>query len=182
MRIGGPQPVGGKGSTDVRRDSVHRPTPNPRQTSSPIFRCQECCSHCSPRWVRRFRFSPRNKRSWLYHNRDTSVSICSTDGTVTPMTTKHHAETPIESTRLRRVMGSALVTDSFGEARWMGVLENTRSLGDFKYKPFGLTPEPEVRHRLLKGTPPPSSRVCSTCFLTTGPRSRFGMFAHRPDF
>ena len=52
-------------------------------------------------------------------------------------------------------MGSALVTDSFGEARWMGVLENTRSLGDFKYKPFGLTPEPEVRHRLLKGTPSP---------------------------
>ena len=35
----------------------------------------------------------------------------------------------------------------------MGVLENTRSLGDFKYKPFGLTPEPEVRQKLLKGTP-----------------------------
>lgn len=49
-------------------------------------------------------------------------------------------------------MGSALVTDSFGEARWMGVLENTRSLGDFKYKPFGITPEPEVRQKLLKGT------------------------------
>ena len=72
------------------------------------------------------------------------------------MTTKHHAETPIESTRLRRVMGSALVTDSFGEARWMGVLENTRSLGDFKYKPFGVTPEPEVRQRLLKGPLLPS--------------------------
>jgi protein phosphatase PTC6 len=70
---------------------------------------------------------------------------------VTPMTTKHHAQTPVESTRLRRVMGSALVTDSFGEARWMGVLENTRSLGDFKYKRFGITPEPEVRERLLKG-------------------------------
>ena len=155
MRIGGPQLVRGKGSTDVRRDSVHRPTPNPRQTSSPILRRQKCCPHCRPRRVRRFRFSPHIKRSWLYHNRDTSVSICGIDGTVTPMTTKHHAETPIESTRLRRVMGSALVTDSFGEARWMGVLENTRSLGDFKYKPFGLTPEPEVRHRLLKGTPSP---------------------------
>jgi protein phosphatase PTC6 len=71
------------------------------------------------------------------------------------MTTKHHAETPVESTRLRRVMGSALVTDSFGEARWMGVLENTRSLGDFKYKPFGVTPEPEVRGKLLKGSFPP---------------------------
>lgn len=73
------------------------------------------------------------------------------------MTTKHHAGTPVESTRLRRVMGSALVTDSFGEARWMGVLENTRSLGDFKYKPFGVTPEPEVREKLLKGNPYPSS-------------------------
>ena len=98
------------------------------------------------------------------------------------MTTKHHAETPIESTRLRRVMGSALVTDSFGEARWMGVLENTRSLGDFKYKPFGVTPEPEVRSRLLKGTLPPLSRLSSIYFLITGSRFRFGMFAHRPDF
>jgi protein phosphatase PTC6 len=85
------------------------------------------------------------------------VSVCGTDGSVTPMTTKHHAGTPVESTRLRRVMGSALVTDSFGEARWMGVLENTRSLGDFKYKPFGVTPEPELREKLLKGIPYPSS-------------------------
>ena len=35
----------------------------------------------------------------------------------------------------------------------MGVLENTRSLGDFKYKSFGITPEPEVRDKLLKGNP-----------------------------
>lgn len=38
MRIGGPQLVRRKGSTDVRCDRVHRPTPNPRQTSSPILR------------------------------------------------------------------------------------------------------------------------------------------------
>ena len=94
---------------------------------------------------------PHIRCSLTDFNSDTSVAICSTDGTVTPMTTKHHAQTPVESTRLRRVMGSALVTDSFGEARWMGVLENTRSLGDFKYKRFGVTPEPEVRERLLKG-------------------------------
>ena len=37
----------------------------------------------------------------------------------------------------------------------MGVLENTRSLGDFKFKPFGVTPEPEVREKLLKGSPRP---------------------------
>ena len=98
------------------------------------------------------------------------------------MTTKHHAETPVESTRLRRVMGSALVTDSFGEGRWMGVLENTRSLGDFKYKPYGLTPEPEVREKLLKGNPHPPSRLIFVYFLTTGSRFRLGIFTYRPDF
>jgi protein phosphatase PTC6 len=82
------------------------------------------------------------------------------------MTTKHHAETPVESTRLRRVMGSALVTDSFGEARWMGVLENTRSLGDFKHKPFGVTPEPEVRGKLLKGNPLPGVFLLSSEYGT----------------
>lgn len=91
------------------------------------------------------------------HNRDTSVVICGSDGTVIQMTTKHHAGTPAESTRLRRVMGSTLVTDSFGEERWMGVLENTRSLGDFKFKQFGVTPEPGVRGKLLKGNHHPSS-------------------------
>lgn len=49
------------------------------------------------------------------------------------------------------MMGSSLVTDSFGEARWMGALENTRGLGDLKFKPFGVTPEPEVRSKFLKG-------------------------------
>ena len=27
----------------------------------------------------------------------------------------------------------------------------THSLGDLKFKPFGVTPEPEVRHMLLEG-------------------------------
>jgi protein phosphatase PTC6 len=67
------------------------------------------------------------------------------------MTTNHHADTPVESTRLRRMMGSSLITDSFGEARWMGALENTRGLGDLKFKPFGVTPEPEVRSKFLEG-------------------------------
>ncbi len=29
--------------------------------------------------------------------------------------------------------------------------DRVRSLGDLKYKPFGVTPEPEVRSKLLKG-------------------------------
>jgi protein phosphatase PTC6 len=33
----------------------------------------------------------------------------------------------------------------------MGVLQNTRSLGDLKWKPFGVTPEPTVRTKVLDG-------------------------------
>ena len=64
----------------------------------------------------------------------------------------------------------------------MGVLENTRSLGDFKYKPFGITPEPEVRQKLLKGTFNPPSCLVGSVFLNTGLWLRLGIFAHCPDF
>ncbi|KAI0694866.1 protein serine/threonine phosphatase 2C [Cytidiella melzeri] len=86
------------------------------------------------------------------HVGDTRVLLTLVDnGKVIPMTENHHADTRIEANRLRRSMGSGLILDSFGEARWMGVLENTRALGDLKFKPFGVTPEPEVRSRLLNG-------------------------------
>ncbi|KAI0830618.1 protein serine/threonine phosphatase 2C [Trametes gibbosa] len=84
------------------------------------------------------------------HVGDTRVLLTATDGTVTPMTEVHHAEARVESVRLRRMVG-ALTTDSFGEVRWMGALANTRCLGDLKFKPFGVTPEPEVRSMLLEG-------------------------------
>ena len=65
--------------------------------------------------------------SLILLSRDTRVLLTSTDGgKVTPMTENHHAETRVESIRLRRMMGSGLITDSFGEARWMGALANTR--------------------------------------------------------
>ena len=64
-----------------------------------------------------------------------------------------------------------MVTDSFGEARWMGALANTRSFGDSMYKcvearmfccgqmlslrplcrKAGVTAEPEVITQVLKG-------------------------------
>ncbi|KAK7059069.1 Protein phosphatase 2C 6 [Paramarasmius palmivorus] len=72
-------------------------------------------------------------------------------GKVVPMTENHHADARGESIRLRRMMGSSLITDSYGESRWMGALANTRGLGDLDYKKFGVTPEPEVRTRLLSG-------------------------------
>ncbi|KAI0800963.1 protein serine/threonine phosphatase 2C [Fomes fomentarius] len=85
------------------------------------------------------------------HVGDTRVLLTSTDaGRVTPLTENHHAEARVESVRLRRMMGG-LATDSFGEVRWMGALANTRCLGDLKFKPFGVTPEPEVRHLILEG-------------------------------
>lgn len=60
-------------------------------------------------------------------NRDTRVLLCSTDGGyVHRMTEVHHAEARGEAARLRRVGSSSLIMDSFGETRWMGVLENTR--------------------------------------------------------
>lgn len=66
------------------------------------------------------------------------------------MTEDHHADTRGEQARLRR-MGQGIVTDSFGETRYMGALANTRGFGDTKYKYFGMTPEPEIRTRRLKG-------------------------------
>ncbi|KAM5530698.1 hypothetical protein V8D89_015622 [Ganoderma adspersum] len=85
------------------------------------------------------------------HVGDTRVILTSTDGgRAKPLTENHHADARVESIRLRRMMGG-LTTDSFGEVRWMGALANTRCLGDLKFKPFGVTPEPEVRHMLLEG-------------------------------
>jgi hypothetical protein len=50
--------------------------------------------------------------------RDTRVLLCSTNGgQVVPMTENHHADALVEAIRLRRMMGSSLITDSFGESR-----------------------------------------------------------------
>lgn len=107
------------------------------------------------------------------------------------MTENHHADSRLESTRLRK-LGTGLVTDSFGEARyvlqfttfvlqsltpWASQMDGRsreyqrvsclRSktiadlvcsfsidrLGDEDYKPVGVTPEPEVKRRVLKGDP-----------------------------
>jgi len=86
------------------------------------------------------------------HVGDTRVLLSMTDnGKVLPMTENHHVDARVEAIRLRRTMGSRQAMDSFGEVRWMGALANTRSLGDLKYKRFGVTPEPEVRNILLDG-------------------------------
>ncbi|KAF9474097.1 protein serine/threonine phosphatase 2C [Pholiota conissans] len=97
-------------------------------------------------------FSAQKLALTVAHCGDTRVILCPTNGSSAfPMTESHHADSHIESIRLRRMMGSSLITDSYGESRWMGALANTRCLGDLRYKRFGITPEPEVRTKLLDG-------------------------------
>lgn len=61
------------------------------------------------------------------HLGDTKILLCNKKtGKVEPLTEQHHAETPLEASRLRRMGGGGLVLDSFGESRWMGAVENTR--------------------------------------------------------
>ncbi|KAG6336119.1 hypothetical protein ID866_2957, partial [Astraeus odoratus] len=97
-------------------------------------------------------FASRKLALTVAHCGDARVLLCSTNGGyVHPMSEDHHPDTPVEATRLRRMMGSSLITDSFGESRWMGALANTRAIGDLRYKPYGVTPEPEVRTKLLEG-------------------------------
>ena len=59
------------------------------------------------------------------HDRDTRAILCNTDATTQPLTANHHADERTEETRLRRV-GGGIITDSFGDTRWMGALANTR--------------------------------------------------------
>ncbi|KAF8349779.1 phosphatase 2C-like domain-containing protein [Amanita rubescens] len=98
-------------------------------------------------------FSAKTLALTVAHCGDTRVLLCSTaGGQVFPMTENHHPDARVESTRLRRMMGTSMVADSFGENRWMGALANTRCLGDLRWKKFGVTPEPEVRTKLLNGS------------------------------
>ncbi|KIK70867.1 hypothetical protein GYMLUDRAFT_147583 [Collybiopsis luxurians FD-317 M1] len=96
-------------------------------------------------------FSAKRLALTVAHCGDTRVLLCSTEGgKVHPMTETHHADARGESIRLRRMMGSSLITDSYGESRWMGALANTRGLGDLRFKKFGVTAEPEIRTKLLE--------------------------------
>ncbi|KAG6818034.1 hypothetical protein H0H87_009189 [Tephrocybe sp. NHM501043] len=88
------------------------------------------------------------------HCGDTRVLLCSVDaGRVVPMTETHHADAHVESIRLRRMMGASLITDSFGESSFKNInfFPSPPSLGDLRFKKFGVTPEPQVQNKLLNG-------------------------------
>lgn len=96
-------------------------------------------------------FSAQRVALTIAHVGDTRILLCpSHSGTACAMTENHRAEGRIESVRLRRMMGTGVIADSFGDVRWMGALENTRSLGDLKWKPWGVTAEPEVKTKLIE--------------------------------
>ncbi|ORX37257.1 phosphatase 2C-like domain-containing protein [Kockovaella imperatae] len=86
------------------------------------------------------------------HCGDTRVLLChAPTGKVVPLTERHHAEARVEAARLRRMGADNLIQDSFGESKWMGAIENTRGFGDGDWKSSGVTAEPEVISRVLKG-------------------------------
>lgn len=86
------------------------------------------------------------------HLGDTRALLCaSRSGRVEKLTEEHHPDSRVEADRLRRI-GTGVVTDSFGESRWGGALANTRGLGDAKFKKLGVTGEPQIAKRILKGT------------------------------
>ncbi|KAK8858752.1 hypothetical protein IAR55_002981 [Kwoniella newhampshirensis] len=88
----------------------------------------------------------------IAHCGDTRALLCHRPtGDVIPLTEKHHAESRVEASRLRRMGAGLLVSDSFGESRWMGVVENTRGFGDGEWKPSGVTVEPDVTTRVIDG-------------------------------
>ncbi|OXG10799.1 PP2Cc protein phosphatase [Cryptococcus neoformans Tu259-1] len=88
----------------------------------------------------------------IAHCGDTRVLLCNrSTGLVAPLTERHHAESRIEASRLRRMGAGLLVSDSYGESRWMGAVENTRGFGDGRWKPSGVTVEPQVETRVIDG-------------------------------
>jgi len=87
----------------------------------------------------------------IAHVGDTRAILCaSRTGRIQPLTEAHHADSRVESDRLRRV-GTGLVTDSFGESRWGGALANTRCIGDRSFKRLGVTGEPDIIKRVIQG-------------------------------
>ncbi|PWY97843.1 protein serine/threonine phosphatase 2C [Testicularia cyperi] len=96
-------------------------------------------------------YSARYVGLYVAHVGDTRVLMCSaSDGRAIPLTSYHHPDDRAESERLRK-MGAGMITDSFGEARWMGALANTRSFGDSRFKRVGITSEPEIFSQVIPG-------------------------------
>ncbi|AOA60743.1 Mitochondrial type 2C protein phosphatase (PP2C) [Komagataella phaffii CBS 7435] len=82
------------------------------------------------------------------HVGDTRVVLCDKNGLAHPLTHSHHPSNPIESRRLSRFSAGLMMTDSFGEERFIN-FANTRSFGDLTAKNKGVSAEPEISQYLI---------------------------------
>lgn len=138
----------------MRFNSVRRAFTFTRLSFTTLLGGQEARTYNRSLRVRLFLYPMSITRSSLISplGRDTRVLLCNREtGLVTPLTEKHHAESRVEASRLRRMGAGLLVSDSYGESRWMGAVENTRGFGDGRWKPSGVTVEPQVETRVIDG-------------------------------
>ncbi|KAH3664056.1 hypothetical protein OGAPHI_004770 [Ogataea philodendri] len=84
----------------------------------------------------------------IAHVGDTRAILCDRDGTARSLTKDHHPSNPIESRRLTRYSTGLMMTDSFGEERFLNYA-NTRAFGDLTAKNIGVTAEPEISEFLV---------------------------------
>lgn len=85
------------------------------------------------------------------HCGDTAILLVKAhSGTVERLTDDDHADNIGEAARLKHFRG-ALVQDSYGESRLLGQIANTRSIGDAKYKSWGVTAEPHTQSSEIDG-------------------------------
>lgn len=87
-------------------------------------------------------------RLLVAHVGDTRAILCDKEGLAHSLTKDHHPSNPIESNRLRRLSSGLIMTDSFGEERFLN-FANTRSFGDVSAKDVGITAEPEFSEFLI---------------------------------
>ncbi|KAG9290370.1 hypothetical protein G9A89_007101 [Geosiphon pyriformis] len=86
------------------------------------------------------------------HVGDTRVLLCEVPtGKAISFTYDHHPSAITEHDRLRK-SGGYVITDSFGAEMFLGSLANTRSLGDSKMKKYGISAEPEIIKKRIKGS------------------------------
>lgn len=115
------------------------------------------------------------------HLGDTSCLLASTQsGRARRLTETHHADSRTESERLR-TSGTGIITDSFGESRWGGVVANTRAVGDAEFKPVGVIAEPDITKRVFKGAFPcriAASPLSSRRLTPDSPRLAGDEFSH----
>lgn len=82
------------------------------------------------------------------HVGDTRAIICDKFGMAHSLTNDHHPSNPIEANRLRKFSAGLIMTDSFGEERFLN-FANTRSFGDISAKDVGISAEPQISDFLI---------------------------------